>query len=559
MLRPEPLDPVPTETARVAHSAFPKGHSYLRIADEIDDLFTDELFVSLFPTHGQPAFAPWRLALVTILQFAEGLSDRGAADAVRSRIDWKYVLRLELTDPGFDSSVLSEFRSRLIGGSAEYLLFDTLLTWCGKRQLLKAQGRQRTDSTHVLAAVRALNRIELVGEAMRAALNALAIVVPEWLSAISPAEWLQRYGRRAEDDRDRDRLPSKQAEQERQKSMVGNDGWTLLQAVYHVDAPSWLRKVPAVVVLRRIWIQNYYWDSQSSKLRWRDADNIPPASQFISSPYDLDAHYARKHTTQWVGYKVHVTETCDDELPHLITNIETTAGPTPDGTMTPKIHAALEHRGLLPKTHIVDTGFLDAALLVDSREEFGVDLLGPTRADYHWQAYEAKGFAAGDFDIDWRQRQACCPAGKKSISWSDAVDNRKNLVVKIKFSSKDCRHCEYLLQCVRSKKKYPRRMLTVRREAQYQALQAGRQRELSKIFGQEYARRAGIEGTILRGVRTSRLRRTPYIGMKRTHLGHVLTGAGLNFLRLSEWFMDIPSAKTRRTPFEKLMAFAMAA
>jgi len=224
MLRPEPLDPVPTETARIARAAFPKGHPYLRIADEIDDLFTDELFISLFPTHGQPAFAPWRLALVTILQFAEGLSDRGATDAVRSRIDWKYVLRLELTDPGFHASVLSEFRSRLIGGSAEYLLFDTLLTWCIKRQLLKARGRQRSDSTHVLAAVRALNRIELVGEAMRAALNALAVVAPEWLSAISSAEWQQRYGRRAEDDR----LPNKQAEQQRQKIIVGNDGWVAL-------------------------------------------------------------------------------------------------------------------------------------------------------------------------------------------------------------------------------------------------------------------------------------------------------------------------------------------
>src|SRR3954453_10907410 len=150
MLRPQPFDQVPPETARVAQAAFPKGHAYLRVADEIDDLFTDGLFVSLFPTHGQPAFAPWRLALVTVLQFAEGLSDRKAADAVRSRIDWKYVLRLELTDPGFDASVLSEFRSRLIAGSAETLLFDTLLHWCRDRALVQAGGRQRTDSTHVL-------------------------------------------------------------------------------------------------------------------------------------------------------------------------------------------------------------------------------------------------------------------------------------------------------------------------------------------------------------------------------------------------------------------------
>src|SRR4051812_47190855 len=160
MLRPQPIGPVPDETARIAHAAFPKGHPYLRLADKLGDLFTDETFASLFPTHGQPAFTPWRLALVTLLQFAEGLADRPAADAVRSRIDWKYVLRLELADPGFDASVLSEFRTRLIAGSAETLLFDTLLAWCRAQELLTARGRQRTDSTHVLATVRALNRLE---------------------------------------------------------------------------------------------------------------------------------------------------------------------------------------------------------------------------------------------------------------------------------------------------------------------------------------------------------------------------------------------------------------
>ncbi len=167
MLRDHPLEPVPTETARVAQAAFPAGHRYLRLADELGTLFTDELFAPLYSSLGQPALPPWRLALVTMLQFAEGLSDRQAADAVRSRIDWKYVLRLDLDDPGFDVSVLCEFRGRLVAGNVEYLLFDHLLAWCRARDLLGAGGRQRTDSTLILAAVRALNRIEVVGEMMR--------------------------------------------------------------------------------------------------------------------------------------------------------------------------------------------------------------------------------------------------------------------------------------------------------------------------------------------------------------------------------------------------------
>jgi transposase len=181
MLRLMPIEPVPPETARVAQAAFPKGNRYLRLADELETLFTADAFLALFPAHGQPALPPWRLALATILQFAEGLADRQAAHAVRRRIDWKYVLRLELTEPGFDASVLSEFGTRLVVGAAESLLFDTLLTWCRERQLVKARGRQRTDSTHILAAVRALNRLEVVGETMRHALNTLAVVAPEWI------------------------------------------------------------------------------------------------------------------------------------------------------------------------------------------------------------------------------------------------------------------------------------------------------------------------------------------------------------------------------------------
>jgi len=548
-----PIEPVPPETARVARAAFPKGSRYLRVADELETLFTDDTFLALFPTHGQPAWPPWQLALVTILQFAEGLSDRQAVHAVRSRIDWKYVLRLELTDPGFDASVLSEFRTRLITGAAEFLLFDTLLTWCRDRQLVNARGRQRTDSTHILAAVRALNRIEVVGETMRHALNTLAVVAPEWLRAVSHPDWRDRYTRRAEDDR----LPTTHAARAALALTIGHDGWRLLAAIDHADAPLWLREVPAVAILRRVWMQNYWWDG--TQVHGREADNIPPAAQFISSPDDPEAHYARKHTTPWVGYKVHLTETCDDDLPHLITNVETAIGPTSDGAATPRIHAALQQRGLLPGTHIVDPGFLDAELLVDSQEHDDVDLLGPTRLDYHWQAREGAGFDAQHFQIDWDRQHATCPAGKTSISWTPAIDNRDNPVIKIKFSTKDCRHCTKVTQCVRSKKRDPRRTLTIRPQPQYQALQTARQREATPAFQEEYARRAGIEGTISRGTRSTRLRRTRYMGLPRVRLGHILTAVGLNVLRLGEWFLETTRAKTRITPFARLMANAPAA
>jgi transposase len=548
MLRPQPIGPVPEETARVAHAAFPKGLPYLRLADELGPLFTDERFAALFPTHGQPAFTPWRLALATILQFAEGLSDRQAADAVRSRIDWKYVLRLELADPGFDASVLSEFRARLIAGSAETLLLDTLLDWCREQKLLVARGRQRTDSTHVLAAVRALNRLEVVGETMRHALNNLAVVAPDWLRMHSRVDWVERYGRRAEDAR----LPSGQQARDRYALIIGTDGVVLLTAIYAAGAPIWLREIPAVQTLRQVWVQQYHL--VEGMVRWRAADNIPPARAFISSPYDRDAHYAKKHTTQWVGYKVHLTETCEDEGPQLITHVETTPGPTADGDMTPVIHAALAQRELLPDSHLVDTGFLDAALLVSSRDDYQVDLVGPTRSDYHWQARDGTGFAAEHFAIDWEKRAATCPEGRTSISWTPAIDRRDNAVIKIKFSTTDCRGCPSRSRCTRSQAKDPRRTVTVRAAPEFHALAAARQREGTAAFAAAYAKRAGIEGTLSRGIRTCRLRQIRYIGLAKTRLGHLLTAAALNFLRLGEWFADIPRAKTRRSPFVTLMA-----
>lgn len=180
-LRSQPIGAVPEETRRVARAAFPRGHLWLVLRDELGSIFTDESFASLFPQRGQPAIPPWRLAVVTLLQYAEGLSDRQAADAVRGRIDWKYLLGLELADPGFDYSVLCEFRARLLAGGAEAQLLDLLLEQCKMRGLLRERGRQRTDSTHVLACVRAMNRLECAAEALRHALNALAVVAPEWL------------------------------------------------------------------------------------------------------------------------------------------------------------------------------------------------------------------------------------------------------------------------------------------------------------------------------------------------------------------------------------------
>jgi transposase len=223
-LRPTPIDPVPEQTARIARAAFRRGNIYMKMRDELGTLYTDQDFASLYPRRGQPAEAPWRLALITVMQFVENLSDRQAAEAVRARIDWKYALSLELTDDGFDFTVLCQFRERLIAGKAEQLLLDRMLEHFKDKQLLKARGQQRTDSTHVLAAIRVMNRLELVTETLRATLNDLATVVPEWLHSVTPTEWHPRYDLRAEQTR----LPKGEKARQDYAEMIGRDGWHLL-------------------------------------------------------------------------------------------------------------------------------------------------------------------------------------------------------------------------------------------------------------------------------------------------------------------------------------------
>jgi Transposase DDE domain len=220
---------------------------------------------------------------------------------------------------------------------------------------------------------------------------------------------------------------------------------------------------------------------------------------------------------------------------------------------------APKRRGLLPGTPIGDTGVLDAELLVESQDQYGVDLLGPTRLDDHWQARAGAGFDAQHFQIDGDQHHATCPAGKTSTGWTPAIDNRGNPVITVRFSTRDGRHCDQLAQCVRSTKRDPRRTLTIWPQPHYQALQAARQREATAAFQAEYDRRAGIEGTISRGIRSTRLRRTRYRGLARVFLGHILTAVGLNVLRLGEWFLETAPAKTRITPFARLMADTPAA
>ncbi len=537
------IGPVPVETARVARAAFPKGHPWLRLRDELGTIYDDAHFASLFPPHGRPAEAPWRLALVTVLQFADNLSDRQAAEAVRDRLAWKYLLGLELTDPGFDFTILSDFRTRLIEGGAEHRLLDALLDRCTAVGLVKARGKQRTDSTHVLAAVRVLNRLECVGETLRHALNTLAVVVPDWLRAHVAPDWYDRYGTRVETGR----RPLTPAAWDALAATIGADGLRVLAAVYDEAAPAWLREVPAVQTLRQVWLQYYYApDATSGDLRLRDPRDLPPSAQLLQSPYDLDARFGTKRETSWVGYRVHLTETCDADTPHLITQVATVPAPTADVTMTDEIQADLADRDLLPAEHLLDAGYVSAEHLVTSATKHQIEVVGPVLLDTSWQAAAAEGFDVTCFTIDWEARTVTCPAGKVSRSWSEAKRDDYPFY-QVKFSRTDCRACPVRDHCTRCAK--GPRQLALRPQEEHEAVQAARQRQTTDEFAGRYRQRAGIEGTLAQGLQGCGLRQARYRTLPKVHLEHVATAVAISLQRLDDWWTETPRARTRVSRF----------
>ncbi len=348
---------------------------------------------------------------------------------MRSRIDWKYALSLDLTDAGFDSSVLCEFRQRLLDHQADGLLLDTLLTHFRTLGLLKIRGQQRTDSTYVLTAVRTLNRLACVNETLRAALNSVATVAPDWLLPQVPLDWVDRYGPRT----DGYRLPKTLAARQALAETIGMDGFTLLRAVYDLAAPPWLRELPAVQTLRQIWLQQYY--APTNTVRWRTSEDIPPAAQMTNSPYDPDARYGIKRETQWTGYKVHVTETCDANAPHLITHVETTPATTLDYEVTSTIHAALAMHDRVPAQHLVNTGYMDADNVLASRHH-AIDLLGPMHGDQSWQAHTPGALDISHFTIDWNTHRVTCPAGCVARKWVPGHTRHGAPIIQVKFRKK---------------------------------------------------------------------------------------------------------------------------
>jgi transposase len=385
---------------------------------------------------------------------------------------------------------------------------------------------------------------------MRHALNVLAEVAPSWLLEHMEPEWAERYEKRFSDFR----LPKDEKKRRELAEAIGADGRRLLEGVYAQSALPWLGALDAIETLRRVWLQHYHAHEQQTP--WRADGELPPSALLITSPYDVEARYSRKKSTAWNGYKVHFTETCEADTPHLIVEVTPTSSTMADGDIVEDLHARLDEQQMLPDQHLMDMGYVDAEVLAESQARYQVDIVGPVMPDTSWASKEAGRFDHSQFLIDWQAKRVVCPAGQTSRDWGHIPDRHGKPSLRVRFPLRLCRSCPLHAQCTPVAAK----VLILRPdEASYHALGAARKRETTPEFRKLYAKRAGVEGTVAQAVRTCEMRQARYIGSQKLRLQAFFTATAMNVLRAVVWLKGNRPASTPVSRFARLVASAQLA
>jgi hypothetical protein len=288
--------------------------------------------------------------------------------------------------------------------------------------------------------------------------------------------------------------------------------------------------------------------------------DLPPACLRADAPYDADARYCTKGSVDWVGYKTHLTETCDDDadddcggappLPSIVTDVTVTLATVTDVEVTARIHDQLAARELLPRQQWVDTGYTSGALLVTSCTRHGIDLLGPVQVAAPWQTKEQTGFALEDFHIDFDRQQVTCPRGAVSTRWR--LGPGETPMINVAFAPEDCRSCPFRSACTH--RAHGVRELQFPAQPVYDAVHQRRADQQDPDWKIRYGPRAGIEGAISQAVACHGMRRCRYRGLAKTCLQEALGAVAMNLVRLDAWLTDRPRSRTRTSHFLALAA-----
>ena len=504
------LAEMPADIAAVGQTLLPESNPYRVIGDHLADVLDDAHFAALYATTGRAALSPSLLALVTLFQFMENIPDREAAEQVVVRLDWKYALHLPVADAGFDFSCLCYFRQRLLEHAQERLVFEQIL---GKIQALgfvKKRGKQRTDSTAVLGAVRPLRALETVSETLRLAVRALAQAAPDWVARELPASFVEAYAHSRADYRLR------AEERAAALKQVGHDGVWLLERL-DATAPVAVRDLEAIAVLRTVWEQRYERVDGRVQVRATTVD----CTELIVTPHDPGVRAAEKRGMKWRGDKVHVTETAEADAPTFLTDVTTAAAPSVDSAALPRIRQHLAERDLTPGEQYVDAGYVSGPQLAQSQDA-GIDLVGPALPDT-----TPNQLKIADFTIDRAAKRAICPQGHPSVKWGVSIEPDGSQSVHIEFAAAVCAACPLRAQCTSGKSGR-----SLHLSEHYELLAARRREAQTEEFREGMRARPAIEATLSELVRKHGLRRHRYRGEAKRHFENLLKGAACNLKRL---------------------------
>lgn len=555
-MKPRVADEIPADTQQLGRALLKPDNVMRIIGERLSDFIHDDDFADLYPPEGRPALWPGVLALVTVLQWAEAVSDRQAAYLVVTRLDWKYVLHLPLNYPGFDYSVLSEFRQRLLAQHAEQRVFEKLLVQLKTLGLVRGRGVQRTDSMAVLSAVTRLTRLELIYETLRLALMTMKRTDATWFQRMIPQRFVEEYGERGEQERWVKESGEKgHAAVQLRAAKIGQDGQWLLERIAAADTPKEMQDLPEVATLRTVWAQQFEQrpplaDSAGGPVPFALREHVASAgAETICTPHDPETRYSTKRGHEWEGYKLHLTETVDEAAPRIITDIRTTLATTADFDLVEPIQEKLVERDVAPAQQLLDMGYVSGRNIAQSSGR-GIELIGPARVGGGPQRKLPDGVTLSQFELDYAQQVAHCPGGQTSVYWRETgcAEPRE---IHIRFAGATCGACPLYARCVTRKGSKPQgRILKLR--GYHEVLAQQRVKQKTEQFKELYRHRAGIEATLSLGVRTQGLRVSRYIGLKKTSLQHSFIAVACNLKRAAWWLAGRRAQARGRRP--KIMA-----
>jgi transposase len=508
---------IPNDTARVGREILTEDDPYRLVGDGVNGFLSLKDFTGLYSNLGRGGICPIILSLITVFQFLENIPDRVAARWAVTRIDWKYALHLPLTWLGFNFSDLSNFRRRLLEHSAERLIFEKVLEWVRSVGFLKKYGKQRSDSTHVLGCVERLSRLELVWETLRVTLRAIETAMPKWYTEVIPAAFHEAYVKRQSDWR----LSQEEVKAEMQK--VGRDGFWLLD---HLDGtPQSIWGLAEVETLRTVWNQQFERQPDSQKVNVRPPSGRGKGKDLIVTPHDPDVRWSEKRGKDWVGYKLQVTETAEDEVEaQFITDIDLVPANEDDSEVVDEVQERLITRDLKPDEHYVDKGYVSGSNMAHSADR-DIELIGPALAD---TSCKPDGYKQSDFQIDFEKQEVICPEGRICEEWYERPQPDGHVGAEVQFRGQ-CEDCPARAQCAPGKSG---RTLSI--SPYHRELKQRRAEQETEAFKEKMRRRPAVEGTISELTRKHGARRARYRGDSKGRLQAHFTGAAVNLKRLAK-------------------------